>query len=167
VRQFEGKVILNSELASKLDSVTPNWIGSPPCCASFLGSLTPSWCPICPPWFTPWFVITIKSLGGNLFLRSLAENEFTWRFSHCAHDLVIGPCTSIKGVVVSDIVMSSSEPTSSRWAFWFESSFVFSGVTIAHSLSSWPFVGSPSKVASYSGTCSRHPSHDINITLWK
>jgi hypothetical protein len=28
--------------------------------------------------------------------------------SYCAHDLVIGPCTSIEGVVISDVVMASS-----------------------------------------------------------
>jgi hypothetical protein len=29
VRQFEGKVILDPEIDSKLDSAIPNWIGSP------------------------------------------------------------------------------------------------------------------------------------------
>jgi hypothetical protein len=35
-------------------------------------------------------------------------NEFTYRFSRYACDLVIGPCTLMQGVVVSDEVMSSS-----------------------------------------------------------
>jgi hypothetical protein len=111
VHQFEGKVVLDSsELDSKSDSWTPNWLGPPPCCACFLGSPAPPWCPTCPPWSTSWFLITIKSLGSNLFSRSLAgehKNKITWWHSCCAHDLVIGPCTSI-GVVVSDVVMSSS-----------------------------------------------------------
>jgi hypothetical protein len=50
--------------------------------------------------------MTIKSLGSHLFSRSLEDehkNEFTrWR-SCCACDLVIGPCISIEGVVVSDV----------------------------------------------------------------
>jgi hypothetical protein len=29
VRQFEGKIVLDSELDSKSDSITPNWIGLP------------------------------------------------------------------------------------------------------------------------------------------
>jgi hypothetical protein len=105
-------MVLYSELDSKSDTVTPNWIGSPPCYACFLGSPTPSWCPTCTPWSTPWFQIIIKSLDSNIFSRSLVDehkNEFTWWFSHCTHDLVIGPCTSIEGVVVSDVVMSSSK----------------------------------------------------------
>jgi hypothetical protein len=113
VCQFEGKVARDSELDSKLDSVTPNWIGSAPCCVCSLGSPAPSWGPTCPPWSTPWFLITIKSLGSNLSSRSLADehkNEFTWWFSGCAHDLIFGPCTSMEGVVVSDIVMSSLKP---------------------------------------------------------
>jgi hypothetical protein len=115
VCQFQGKVVLDSELDSKSDSWTLDWLGHPPCCAYFFGSPAPSWCPTCPPWSTPWFLITIKSLGSNLFSRSLADehkNEFTWWRSCCAHDLIIGPCTSIEGVVVSDIVMSSSSSPS-------------------------------------------------------
>jgi hypothetical protein len=103
--------VLDSELDSKSDSWTPNWYGPSPCCACFLGSPAPFWCPTCPLWSTHSFLITIKSLGSNLFSRSLADehkNEFTWLHSCCAHDLVIGPCTSIEGVVVSDVVMSSS-----------------------------------------------------------
>jgi hypothetical protein len=42
VRQFEGKVVLDFELDSKSDSWIPNWLGLPPCCACFLGSLAPS-----------------------------------------------------------------------------------------------------------------------------
>jgi hypothetical protein len=42
VRQFEGKVVLDSELDSKSDLWTPNWIGPLSCCACFLGSLAPS-----------------------------------------------------------------------------------------------------------------------------
>jgi hypothetical protein len=30
MRQFEGKVILDPEIDSKLDSTIPIWIGSPP-----------------------------------------------------------------------------------------------------------------------------------------
>jgi hypothetical protein len=66
-----------------------------------------SLCPTCP----PWLLITIKSLGSHLSSRSLADKhkkEFTWWRSHCACDLIIGPYTSI-GVVVSDVVMSSSD----------------------------------------------------------
>jgi hypothetical protein len=102
---------MDSKLDSKLESWTPNWIVPPACCACFLGSPAPSWCLTCPPWFTHWFLITIKLLDSNLFSRSLADehqNEFTWWCSYCARDLVIGPCTSIKGVVVSNVVMSSS-----------------------------------------------------------
>jgi hypothetical protein len=81
---------------------------------SFLGSPATSWCPTCPPWSTPWFLITIKLLGSHLFSRSLADehkNKFSWRRSCCAHDLITGPCTLIEGVVVSDIVMFSSVPS--------------------------------------------------------
>jgi hypothetical protein len=42
VGQFEGKVVLDSELDSKLDSCSLNWLGPPHCCACFLGSPTPS-----------------------------------------------------------------------------------------------------------------------------
>jgi hypothetical protein len=95
VCQFEGKVVLDSELNSKSDLVTSNWIGSPPCCACSMGSSAPSSCPTCPSWSMPWFLIIIKSLGSNLSSRSLADehkNDFTWQFNHCARDLVIGPC---------------------------------------------------------------------------
>jgi hypothetical protein len=111
VHQFEGKVVLDSELDLKSDSWIPNLLGLPPCCACFLGSPAHSWCPACSPWSTPWFLITIKSLGSNLFSRSLADehkNEFTWRHSCYAHDLIIGPCNSIERIVVSDVVISSS-----------------------------------------------------------
>jgi hypothetical protein len=50
------------------------------------------------------------SLGSHLFSRSLADehkNEFTWWHNYCTRDLVIDPCTSIEGVVVSNVVMSS------------------------------------------------------------
>jgi hypothetical protein len=110
VCQFEGKVVLESELDSKSDYCIPNWLGHPPCCACFLNSPEPSWCPTCSPWSTLWFLMTIKSLGSNLFSRSLADehkNVYWWR-SYCAHDLVIGPCNSIEGMVVSNVVMSSS-----------------------------------------------------------
>jgi hypothetical protein len=113
VSQFEGKVVLYSELDSKSDFITQNQIGSrsPPCCVWFLGSPEPSWCPTCSLGSTPWFLITIKSLGSKIFARSLVnrlKNKFTWWFSRCAHDLVIGPCNSMEEVVVSDVVMSSS-----------------------------------------------------------
>jgi hypothetical protein len=39
-RQFEYEVVLDSELDS--NSVSPNWIGSPPSCERLLGSTTPS-----------------------------------------------------------------------------------------------------------------------------
>jgi hypothetical protein len=42
VHQFECMVVLDSELDSKLDFVTLNWIGSPPCCVCSLGSPAPS-----------------------------------------------------------------------------------------------------------------------------
>jgi hypothetical protein len=109
---------LESELDSKSDYWTLNWLGPPPCCACFLGSPTPSCCPICPPWSTPWFLITIKSLGCYIFSRWLAcehKNEFTQRRSCCAHDLVIGPYTSIEGVIVSDVLMSSSSSLEHPW----------------------------------------------------
>jgi hypothetical protein len=111
VRQFEGKVVLDSNLDSKSDSWIPNWLGHSPCCACFLGSPAPSWCPACSAWSTPSFLKTIKSLVSNLFSRSLADehkNKFTWRHSCCAHDLIISPCNSIEGMVVSDVMMSSS-----------------------------------------------------------
>jgi hypothetical protein len=98
-------------------SWTPNWLGPLPCCACFLGSPSPSRCPTCPPWSTPWFLIIIKLLGGHRFSRSLADkhkNESTWWHSCYACDLVIGPCTSIKGMVVFNIVMSSS-PSALTW----------------------------------------------------
>jgi hypothetical protein len=100
-------------LEVRLRSFEFDWI--PPCCVCFLVSPAHSWCPTCPPWSTPWFLITIKSLCSNLFSRSLVnkhKNEFTWWFSQCACDLVIGPWTSMEGVVVSNIVMSSSSSPS-------------------------------------------------------
>jgi hypothetical protein len=93
----------------------PNWLGLPPCCACFLGSPPPSWCPAYFLWSTPWFLITIKSWGSNLFSRSLADehkNEFTWRRNCCARDLIIGPYISIEGMAVSNVVMSSSASNS-------------------------------------------------------
>jgi hypothetical protein len=42
IHQFEGKVVLDSELDSKSDCWTLNWLGPPPCCACFLTSLAPS-----------------------------------------------------------------------------------------------------------------------------
>jgi hypothetical protein len=96
-------------------SWTPSWTSTMVCVFSWLSSTflisAPSWCPACSPWSTPWFLITIKSLGSNLFSRSLADehkNEFTWRHSCYAHDLIIGPCNSIERIVVSDVVISSS-----------------------------------------------------------
>jgi hypothetical protein len=95
--------LLNSEL-----------VCSPPLCERLLGSPSPPWCPVFPPWFTHWFLIIIKSLGSNRFSISLLEehwNEFTWWFSYYAYDLVIGPCISMGGMVLSNVVMSSSCPT--------------------------------------------------------
>jgi hypothetical protein len=112
VHQFEGKVVLDSELDSKWDSWIPNWLRLPPCCACFFVSSEPTWCPTCSPWSTPWFLITNKLSDSNLFSRSLVDehkNKFTWRHSCCACDLIIGPYNSIEGMVVSDIVMSSSQ----------------------------------------------------------
>jgi hypothetical protein len=37
------------------------------------------------------------------------NNEFTWRCSCCARDLIIGHYTSIEKVIVSDVMMYSSE----------------------------------------------------------
>jgi hypothetical protein len=102
---------MDSELDSKSDSWTLNWLRPPPCCACFLGSPAPSWYPTCPSWSTPWFLKIIKLLASHLFSRSLANehnNEFTWRRSCYARDLIIDLCTSIGRVVVSNVVMSTS-----------------------------------------------------------
>jgi hypothetical protein len=42
VHQFEGKVVMYSELDSNSDFAILNWIGSPFCGAHHLGSLAPS-----------------------------------------------------------------------------------------------------------------------------
>jgi hypothetical protein len=72
-------------------------------------SLAPSRCPTCPLWSSPIFLIIIKLLDSNLFLRSLVDkhrNEFTWQCSYCARDLIISPYASIEGEIVSVVVMS-------------------------------------------------------------
>jgi hypothetical protein len=77
-RQFEYKVVVDSELDS--NSAIPNWIGSPPSRARLLGSPVPFRCSVCPPWSSPSFLRTIKSLGCNRLSILLAEehkNEFT------------------------------------------------------------------------------------------
>jgi hypothetical protein len=107
--KLEVECILYVNLKARW-SWTLNWLRPPPCCPYFFRTIAPSWCPTCHPWSTPWFLITIKSLGSHLFSISLAgehKNEFTWRRSCCARDLIIGPCTSI-GVDVSGVVMSSA-----------------------------------------------------------
>jgi hypothetical protein len=106
--QFEFVVVLYSKLDS--NSAILNWIGSPPSHARLLGSPAPSWCSICPPWSSPWFLRIIKSLDSNrLSILSVEnKNKFTWWFNCCAHDRVIRPSISTEGIIVAKVLMSSS-----------------------------------------------------------
>jgi hypothetical protein len=45
-RQFECKVVLDSELDSMLDFEISNWFGSPPFCVRLLDSPPYPWCPV-------------------------------------------------------------------------------------------------------------------------
>jgi hypothetical protein len=109
-RQFEYDVVLDSKLDS--NSAISNWIGLPPSRVRLLGSPAPYWCSVCPSWSSSWFLRTIKSLDSNrlsiLYVKE-HKNEFTWWFNCCARDHVIEPTISTEGIIVAEVLMSSSE----------------------------------------------------------
>ena len=105
--QFWCGLLLDSEVDSKLSwTRLPTGGARPPC------SPARPWCSISTPCPSPSFLSTSTSLGSNLFSFSQLEeqrNEFTCCFSWCARDLVMGPCIKIGGMVISVVLISSSQ----------------------------------------------------------
>jgi hypothetical protein len=93
----------------ELDNSELDWFATSR--ARLLDSLAHFWCSVCPLWSSLWFLRTIKLLDSNRLSILYVEehnNEFTWWFNCCACDHVIWSSILMEGMIVAEVLMSSS-----------------------------------------------------------